>query len=274
MNLTLSQQPTGHIRVGDSLKLFCNVTIGIRIPLLDSSNINVSVTWTKMSQSSSDLETNTTGSTSCEVTESDGLYMYSSTLMINSLIFSDSARYICTATISPHSSSSNLFNALEQSFTIPVQLSKLINFYRYYYYYCYHTVPTSPNVTLKEINSTTVSISWMQDRQDTYDRFTIFYSYDGPCNINVTNTVNVTAQSNVAEYQHTITGLEEFSNYTLIVYAVNSAGRSLPTASNTVKFRTKPGGKQSNLWWTKLLCFHSSTIWTATITPCRIRQLN
>ena len=96
---------------------------------------------------------------------------------------------------------------------------------------------------MKEINSTTVSISWTQDRQDTYDRFTIFYSYDGPCNIHMTDTINLTAQSNVVEYQQTITGLEEFSNYTLIVYAVNSAGRSPPTASNTVKFRTKPEGK-------------------------------
>ena len=96
-----------------------------------------------------------------------------------------------------------------------------------------------------EINSTTVSISWIQDSQDTYDRFTLHYSYDGPCNVNVTNTINVTARSNMAEYQHNITGLEEFSNYTLIVYAVNSAGRSLSTASNTIKFRTKPEGESN-----------------------------
>ena len=122
MNLTLLRQPTGHVRVGDRLKLFCDVTIGIRA---NSSNINISVTWTKMSQTS-DPETTTTGSTSCETTESGGLHMCSSTLLINSLAFSDSARYICTATISPHSNSSNIFNALEQSLTIPIQLSKLI----------------------------------------------------------------------------------------------------------------------------------------------------
>ena len=82
----------------------------------------------------------------------------------------------------------------------------------------------------------------MQDPQDTYDNFTISYTYNGPCNINEINrTINVTAQRN--EYQRTITDLRIFSTYTLIVYAVNSAGRSLPTSSSTVNLKTRPDGK-------------------------------
>lgn len=100
-------------------------------------------------------------------------------------------------------------------------------------------------MTLTEISPTTVLISWMQDSRDTYNNFTISYTYDGPCSINGITTTDLTTQSNAWDeiYQYTITDLQEFSNYTLIVYAVTSAGRSLPTSSNTVKFRTKSEGK-------------------------------
>lgn len=92
-----------------------------------------------------------------------------------------------------------------------------------------------------EISPTTVLISWMQDSQDTYDNFTVSYTYSGPCNVSKITTHNHTTESNII-MEHTITGLEEFSNYILVVYAVNSAGRSLRTTSNTVKFKTEATG--------------------------------
>ena len=97
------------------------------------------------------------------------------------------------------------------------------------------TVPTSPNVTLMKISPTSVSISWMQDSQYTYDNFIVSYTYNGSCIINGTNTTDLTIQNNAEDdvlYQYTITDLQEFSDYILTVYAVN---RSLPTSSNTVK---------------------------------------
>ena len=126
------RQPIDHIRVRDSLKLFCNITIRIQVP---SSNINVSFTWTKTSQSPSGHDTTTADqfNTIYEMTESDRQYMYSSILLINSLAFSDSARYTCAATISPHLSMLNLFNVTEQSSTIDILLSKC----RPYFYYIY-----------------------------------------------------------------------------------------------------------------------------------------
>lgn len=138
VDLMLLRQPAGHIRVRDSLKLFCNITIRIQVPVITGNNIKVSITWTKMSQlpSNHDIITIDQFSTSNEVTESDGLYMYSSILLINSLTFSDSARYTCAATISPHHSSLNLFNVTKQSSTIDVLLSKCRpSFYCLIYHY-------------------------------------------------------------------------------------------------------------------------------------------
>ena len=126
----------------------------------------------------------------------------------------------------------------------------------------------------------------MQDLQDTYDNFILLYTYSGPCNIYETNTTNVTAQRDMGEYQHTVTDLKKYSNYTLIVYATNSAGRSLQTSSSTVNFRTKPEGMSSNLHHTYiyntiivhimklLVCYNYSTIWEATVTSHRILQFD
>ena len=49
------------------------------------------------------------------------------------------------------------------------------------------------------------------------------FSYEGPCSgFNPTNTTTV----NGTTRQHTLTGLQEFGNYTVTVAAVNGAGRS------------------------------------------------
>ena len=102
-------------------------------------------------------------------------------------------------------------------------------------------VPTAPNVTLSSVNSTSVAISWEQDRNDTFDSFTISYMYGGPCKINTTIKHNTTVTNNNIN-QYIITSLEEFSNYTLVVFAVNRAGRSQRTTLNTINFITRPAG--------------------------------
>ena len=49
------------------------------------------------------------------------------------------------------------------------------------------------------------------------------FSYQGPCSgFNHTNTTTVDGTTR----QYTLTGLQEFSNYTVTVVAVNGAGRS------------------------------------------------
>ena len=102
-----------------------------------------------------------------------------------------------------------------------------------------NAVPTPPNVTLEEVTSTGVTISWEQDNRDTYSSFEISYIHGGPCYVNKTNASSFPNTT----FRHTIRDLEEFNDYTLVVYAVNSAGRSLSTSSNTKKFKTDSGGK-------------------------------
>jgi hypothetical protein len=104
----------------------------------------------------------------------------------------------------------------------------------------YNAVPTPPNVTLGKVTSTQANISWEQDNRDTYSGFEISYTHNGPCFVNKTNV----SELQNSTFRHAICDLEENNDYTLVVYAVNRAGRSLRTASNTKKFKTRSGGKQ------------------------------
>ena len=55
------------------------------------------------------------------------------------------------------------------------------------------------------------------------DNYEVSFSYQGPCSgFNHTNTTAV----NGTTRQYTLTGLQEFSNYTVTVVAVHGAGRS------------------------------------------------
>ena len=68
------------------------------------------------------------------------------------------------------------------------------------------------------------------------DSYDIAFSYQGPCSgFNHTNTTTV----NGTTRQYTLTGLQEFSNYTVTVVAVNGAGRSEESSENVV---TLPNG--------------------------------
>ena len=63
------------------------------------------------------------------------------------------------------------------------------------------------------------------------DSYEVSFSYQGPCNgFNHTNTTTV----NGTTRQYTLTGLQEFSNYTVTVVAVNGAGRSEESSVNVV----------------------------------------
>ena len=63
------------------------------------------------------------------------------------------------------------------------------------------------------------------------DSYEVSFSYQGPCSwFNHTNTTTV----NGTTRQYTLTGLQEFSNYTVTVVAVNGAGRSEESSQNVV----------------------------------------
>ena len=63
------------------------------------------------------------------------------------------------------------------------------------------------------------------------DSYEVSFSYQGPCSgFNHTNTTTVDDTTR----QYTLTGLQEFSNYTVTVVTVNDAGRSGGSSENVV----------------------------------------
>ena len=63
------------------------------------------------------------------------------------------------------------------------------------------------------------------------DSYEVSFSYQGPCSgFNHTNTTTVDGTTS----QYTLTGLQEFSNYTVTVVAVNGSGRSEGSSQNVV----------------------------------------
>ena len=63
------------------------------------------------------------------------------------------------------------------------------------------------------------------------DSYEVSFSYQGPCSgFNHTNTTTV----NGTTRQYTLTGLQELSNYTVTVVAMNGSGRSEGSSQNVV----------------------------------------
>ena len=63
------------------------------------------------------------------------------------------------------------------------------------------------------------------------DSYEVSFSYQGPCSgFNHTNTTTVDGTTR----QYNLTGLQEFSNYTVTVVAENGAGRSGGSSVNVV----------------------------------------
>ena len=78
---------------------------------------------------------------------------------------------------------------------------------------------------------TSIILTWTQPEGEVVDSYEVSFSYQGPCsgfNHTDTTTVNGTTR------QYTLTGLQEFSNYTVTVVAVNDAGRSEESSENVV----------------------------------------
>ena len=78
---------------------------------------------------------------------------------------------------------------------------------------------------------TSITLTWIQPGDEVVDSYEVSFSYQGPCSgFNHTNTTTVAGTTR----QYTLTGLQEFSNYTVTVVAVNGAGRSEESSENIV----------------------------------------
>ena len=78
---------------------------------------------------------------------------------------------------------------------------------------------------------TSINLNWTQPEGEVVDSYEVSFSYQGPCNgFTHTNTTTVDGTTR----QYTLTTLQEFSNYTVTVVAVNVAGRSEENSVNVV----------------------------------------
>ena len=84
--------------------------------------------------------------------------------------------------------------------------------------------PSSPiNLTSPSQSPTSITLSWEQPAGDAVDRYDIVYTYQGECS-GYTQPENVaTVNVGTAALQN----LQEFTNYTVTIAAVNDAGQSM-----------------------------------------------
>ena len=93
-------------------------------------------------------------------------------------------------------------------------------------------LPSAPTIIMAGSHSlTSINLTWTQPEGEVVDSYEVSFSYQGPCSgFNHTNTTTVDGTIR----QYTLTGLQEFSNYTVTVVAVNDAGRSEGRSVNIV----------------------------------------
>ena len=78
---------------------------------------------------------------------------------------------------------------------------------------------------------TSITLTWIQPESRVVERYEVSFSYQGPCSgFNHTNTTTVAGNTR----QYTLTGLQEFSNYTVTVVAVNTALQAAAVESITM----------------------------------------
>ena len=93
-------------------------------------------------------------------------------------------------------------------------------------------VPSAPTITMAVSQSpTSINVSWTQSEGEVVDSYEVSFSFQRSCDeFNHTNTTTVAGTIR----QYTLTGLQEFSNYTVTVVAENGAGRSGESSENVV----------------------------------------
>ena len=90
--------------------------------------------------------------------------------------------------------------------------------------------PSAPTVMVDSLSPTSITLTWTQPVDDIVSSYEIVFSYQGPCSgFTHTNTTTVEGTS----WNYTLTALQEFSNYTVNVTAVNDVGNATATVLGT-----------------------------------------
>ena len=92
------------------------------------------------------------------------------------------------------------------------------------------SAPSTPTVTMAVSQfPTTITLTWTQPEGEIVNSYELFFSYQGPCD-RFTHTHTTTVDGITRQY--TLTGLQEFSTYTINITAVNDGGRSAVTSQS------------------------------------------
>ena len=90
--------------------------------------------------------------------------------------------------------------------------------------------------------STSIYVAWSQLSDDFIKGFTITANYTGPCGTFVNVTAMYLVPSLTENPDVSITGLHEYSNYSIMITAFNDADTNFSRVEN---IQTKPSGSQS-----------------------------
>ena len=111
------------------------------------------------------------------------------------------------------------------------------------------SVPSTPSLTITQVTSTSITVMWSQPGGEIGTTYTLSYTYQGPCaGAGGGGSVSVGTAT-----QYTITGLQEFSAYTLTITASIGVGSSPPAS---VLVNTSSAGESDDLitrWLTPCL---------------------
>lgn len=106
---------------------------------------------------------------------------------------------------------------------------------------CQVGAPSQLTGVAADPETTTITVTWNQNQADVVDSYEIVYSYrvnvyHGPEPCFTSSNINVMViDSTVSQYMlsnSTRTPIEEDSNYTISLTAINSAGRSMQASVN------------------------------------------
>ena len=85
--------------------------------------------------------------------------------------------------------------------------------------------------TANSLSPNSINLVWTKPAGEAVDSYEIVVSYQGPCT-GITHTSSWFLYGTAR--QHMLTGLKEFSNYTVTMMAVNDAGKSEESSRSVV----------------------------------------
>eukprot|EP00731_Ephydatia_muelleri_P019044 Em0011g1084a len=104
-------------------------------------------------------------------------------------------------------------------------------------------IPSTPSLTIAQVASTSITVMWSQPGGEIGTTYTLSHTYQGPCaGAGGGGSVSVGTAT-----QYTITGLQEFSAYTLTITASIGVGSSPPASVLVNTSSAAPSAPPNNL---------------------------